>query len=409
MRDILHCDLNNFYASCECLNRPELKNLPVAVCGSQKERHGIVLAKNMVAKNLGIKTGMSNFEALKICKNLVIFTPDFEKYIKYSSIVRSIYLKYTDMVEPFGIDECWLDITHSKIFGTPFDIAEKIRKEVFNTTGLTISVGVSFNKIFAKIGSDYKKPNAITVITKENYKDIVWKLKIEDMLGVGSKTKQKLNKMGIFTIGELANVDKDFLIKKFKKWGEYLYNYANGLDSSPVENYYQGKKVKSVGNSTTYYKDLTNEREVLIGLSTLCDSITERLIRHGINAPKTLHLSIKNSNLETISKQTKISPTINSNALCKFAFKLFKEMYSFDLPVRKLGISVSNFTNSNHQLSFFENNNKENNKNQIDITINQIKQKYGKEFLTHGNFLYDKKLGKPFDHDILDINYQVKQ
>jgi DNA polymerase IV len=289
MANILHCDLNNFYASCECLIHPELKQKPVAVCGSQKERHGIVLAKNQVAKEYGIKTGMSNMEALKLCKNLIIFTPNFEKYIHYSNIVRSIYLKYTDLVECFGIDECWLDVTHSKVFGSPFEIAEKLRKEVYETTGLTISVGVSFNKIFAKLGSDYKKPNATTVISNENFKDIVWKLNVENMLGVGRHTKEKLNKIGIFTIKQLANTNKDFLIKKFNKWGEYLYDYANGKDISPVKNYFEGKVVKSVGNSTTYYRDLVNENDILMGLTAICESISERLQKHNLPPPKHFH------------------------------------------------------------------------------------------------------------------------
>ena len=407
MADILHCDLNNFYTSVECLTRPELKNLPVAVCGSQKERHGIVLAKNQIAKQCGVKTGMSNMEALKICKNLVILSPNFEKYIYYSNIVRSIYLQYTDLVECFGIDECWLDVTHSKIFGTPLEIAEKLRCEVFEKTGLTISVGVSFNKIFAKIGSDYKKPNAITVIDKNNFKDIVWKLNVEDMLGVGKKTKDKLNKIGIYTIGELAKVDKNFLVNKFKKWGEYLYNYANGLDVNPVTNYFEIKKVKSVGNSTTFYKDLTNNNEVLCGLTTLCNSICERLQKHNLPPPKTLHLTIKNNKLESLSKQITLQkPTAEAQQLIKQAFSLFKKMYDWHLPIRKLGVSVCNFASKNVQLSFFDNEQKKQKaKQQIDATLIDIRNKYGKDLIINGNYLFDKKLAKPITHDLLDIHY----
>ena len=406
MADILHCDLNNFYASCECLNRPELKNVPVAVCGSQKERHGIVLAKNQIAKEFGVKTGMSNYEALKLCKNLVIFTPDFEKYIHYSNIVRSIYLKYTNFVEPFGIDECWLDVTHSKVFGSPMEIAEKIRKEVFETTGLTISVGVSFNKIFAKIGSDYKKPNAITEITKENFKNIVWNLKIEDMLGVGRKTKEKLNSFGIFKIGELAKVDKQFLLKKFNKWGEYLYNYANGLENTCVCDYYTKRQVKSVGNSTTFYRDLVNEKDVLEGLTMLCEMVSERLIKHKLFYPKTLKVLVKDNKLQYFSKQITLeNPTSNSKILIQTAFNLFKSFYTWHLPIRKLGVSVCNFQSENRQLSIFDmiKTKKEKDRENVDLIVGEIRKKYGKLLITRGNYLFDKKLAKLTGYDILEL------
>lgn len=406
MADILHCDLNNFYASVECLTRPELKNLPVAVCGSEKERHGIVLAKNQTAKQCGIKTGMSNMEALKLCKNLVILKPNFEKYVYYSNLVRNIYLQYTDLVECFGIDECWLDVTHSKIFGSPYQIAEKLRNEVFEKTGLTISVGVSFNKIFAKLGSDYKKPNAVTVIDKNNFKDIVWPLNVEDMLGIGKKTKEKLNKIGVFTLGELACVEKTFLIKKFKKWGEYLYNYANGFDLTPVSNYYENKMVKSVGNSTTFYKDLTNNQQVLSGLTTLCNSVCERLKKHNLPPPKTLCLSVKNNKLETTCKQITLpKPTYQSQQLIQHAFNLFKSIYAWQLPVRKLGVSVCNFASNNVQLSFFDN---QTSKDKIDNVLIDIRNKYGKDYIINGNYLFDKKIAKPITNDILDIHFLGK-
>ena len=217
---ILHSDLNNFYASVECLLHPELRDKYVAVCGSQEDRHGIVLAKNGRAKAKGVKTGEAIWEAKKKCPELVIVPPTFSEYAKYSKIVREIYKRYTNQIEPFGMDECWLDVTGStRLFGSGVNIAHEIRKAVKDETGLTVSIGVSFNKIFSKLGSDLKKPDAVTVITKQNYKTVVWSLKANELLGVGRATSKKLASMGIFTIGDIANTPADVLQKKLGKFG----------------------------------------------------------------------------------------------------------------------------------------------------------------------------------------------
>lgn len=234
-RVILHSDMNSFYASVEIMLNPELRNKPVAVGGSTEERHGIILTKNQIAKKYGIKTGMVNWEAKLLCPDLVIITPHYEQYIKYSKMAREIYSRYTDKIEPFGMDECWLDMTEStELFGNGFDIANNIRKTIKSELGLTVSIGVSFNKIFAKLGSDMKKPDAITVINRENYKDKVWNLPVEDLFYVGPATKRKLNSIGVQTIGNLAKFPVNILKDKLGKNGIMLSAYANGADTSPV-------------------------------------------------------------------------------------------------------------------------------------------------------------------------------
>ena len=234
-RVILHCDMNSFYASVECLYNPSIRNKPVAVGGSVEKRNGIILAKNDVAKRFGVKTGDALWQARQKCPNLVIVPPDFKKYIKLSRLAVEIYNSYTNLVEGFGLDECWLDVTGSThLFGSGEEIAEAIRQRVKTELGITCSIGVSFNKIFAKLGSDMKKPDAITVITKDNYKSTVWPLPVEDLLFVGRATKQKLNRYGIKTIGDLACSNLSFLETLLGKWGSYLWGYANGLDASTV-------------------------------------------------------------------------------------------------------------------------------------------------------------------------------
>lgn len=264
MRTILHSDLNNFYASVECLRRPEIREKPVVVVGSKEDRHGVVLAKNTVAKRAGVRTGDVYWQARQKCgETLVEVQADFARYLKVSKAVRGIYEDYTDRIEAYGIDECWLDVTASlKLFGSGVGIAEAIRERVKREIGITVSVGVSWNKIFAKLASDMKKPDAVTEITQENYKEIVWRLPVEDLLYVGSATKQKLNRIGIRTIGQLARSDEELLVRMLGKWGSYLFAFANGSDTSPVSAVDEEENIKSIGNSLTVYRDLKNEEDV---------------------------------------------------------------------------------------------------------------------------------------------------
>jgi len=255
-RVILHSDLNNFYASVECLYNPDLRDKPVAVGGDVEARHGIILAKNYHAKKYGILTGEAIWQAQQKCRDLVVVPPNFKRYMRFSQMARDIYADYTDQCESFGLDECWLDVTGSyRLFGDGKAIADKIRERIKFEMGITASVGVSFNKIFAKLGSDIKKPDATTIISKDNFKDVVWKLPVNELLYVGRATHKKLNRYGIKTIGDLANTELKYLEYWLGKWGCMLWTFANGYDTSPVSNIGAKSLIKSVGNSTTTPRD----------------------------------------------------------------------------------------------------------------------------------------------------------
>lgn len=392
MRDILHCDLNNFFASCECLVRPEIRGEAVAVCGSQKERHGIVLAKNEIAKKMGVKTGQAIWEAEKCCPNIVIVPPNFSLYIEFSKKVRKILLEYTDLLEPFGIDESWLDVTDSKIFGSPEQIANEIRARVLRETGLSVSIGVSFNKIFAKLGSDLKKPNAVTVITKENFKQKVWGLPVGDMLMVGRATSKRLNDMGVYTIGQLAEVDKEFLYKKFGKNGVSLHEYSNGIGHDVVGNYYHYVPPKSIGNSTTCYKDLTTDTEVKEVFSNLAQNIVARMAEEGLLYAHTIKVWVRDNALKSYGKQCKLKNSSLAD-ITNSAFNLFLEVYDWHLPVRALGISICDFFDGERQLDLFGSFEQKSHK--LDDAVLKIKNKFGEKSIFQGNGLFDEELNKP--------------
>ena len=389
MNIILHSDLNNFYASVECLNKPELKNKPVVVGGSQQDRHGVVLAKNQTAKLLGIKTGMTIHQAKSICPNLISFLPNFQKYVSYSKRVKNIYKKFTDKLESFGIDECWLDITNSiKLFGSPIEIAKKIQESVFLETGLTVSIGISYNKAFSKLGSDLKKPNGITIITPENYQNLVWPRPIQDLLGVGKQTALKLNQMGIHTIGELAKTNIDLLKSKLGKNGSLLHQKANGNDLSSVE---CNNICKSIGNSLTYYKDIKTFEEAKSLLILLAESVAARLIEENLGYATIVHLSITENDLFSYSRQIKIEPSILANDFLHAAIKLLKSTHDSRKFIRALGISISGFQKQQQSTIFFQI--KKRNE-LIQKTIETIRQKFGRTSINRAQILMDSKLIK---------------
>lgn len=392
MRTVLHSDLNNFYASVEAVFDPSLKEAFFAVCGSVEDRHGIVLAKNEKAKSLGIKTGMTIKEARDLCPELITVEAHFPRYIEYSEKVRSIYRKYTDYIEPFGIDEAWLDVTASKIFGTGEEIADKIRDEV-RSLGLTCSVGVSFNKVFAKLGSDLKKPDATTVISYENFRDVVWKLNADEMLFVGKSTKKKLEKFNVKTIGDVAACGREFLIKNFGKWGEYLYKFAAGLDDSPVKKDEAGSDIKSVGNSMTSYRDLVKLDDVKIMLSVLSDSVSARLIEYGIGRATTVSLTVRDENLVSFTRQCKLpAPSVLSEDFYRAALDLFVKNYDWKVGVRSMGVSVSGFVGGEFQLSVFGDEDEYGKKVKLAETVQKIRKKFGSASLQKAIGLKDKKI-----------------
>lgn len=350
-RVILHCDLNNFYASVECYLNPELRDKFVAVCGNTQERHGIVLAKNEKAKKMGVKTGEAIWQAKQKCPLLTVVAPHFDEYIDFSRKVKEIYLQYSDMVEGFGIDEYWIDITGStRIFGSKEKIAREIMERVRDEVGLTISVGVSYNKILAKLGSDMKKPYGLTIIEKWDLKNKVWHLPCGDLFGVGSKTNKVFQKMGIKTIGDIANFEKEYLSAWLGKNGLLLWHYANGLDSSPVLKDSEIPPPKSIGRGTTTREDMHSLEDI----SPVLLALTER-VAHSMRKNKFLanvvQVSVKSNDFIVHGYQKKIkSPTRLVGDLHKIGLQLIKENYSFHYPVRSVTIRVMDLVSEDYPI-----------------------------------------------------------
>ena len=392
MRTILHSDLNNFYASVECLRNPEIRDKPVVVVGSKEDRHGIVLAKNMIAKQAGVKTGDIYWEARQKCGNtLVEVQADFAEYSKE---VRKIYEDYTDRIEAYGIDECWLDVTSSlNLFGNGVQIANTIRERVKKEIGITVSVGVSWNKIFAKLGSDMKKPDAVTEITEENYREVVWSLPVEDLLYVGHATKQKLNRIGVKTIGQLAQSDEGLLVRMLGKWGNYLHTFANGKDNSPVTTVDEEENIKSIGNSLTVYRDLKNEEDVRMVIHLLSDSVAARMREAGLTRARTVHLYARASDLSGYQKQGKLPrPCSNAIEISKKAFELFREVYPWQSYVRGLGVSVSDFCFGAEQLDLFGSLEKDEKQRRLDAAVDKLRKKYGNNVIQSAIVYKDPKI-----------------
>jgi DNA polymerase-4 len=392
-RVILHCDCNSFFASVETALNPAYKNVPMAVCGSESDRHGIVLAKNDLAKKYGIKTAETVYSARKKCPDLVIASPHYDEYTKYSRAVNDIYARYTDMIEPFGIDESWLDVTASrKLFGDGVEIAERIRREVREEIGITISVGVSFNKVFAKLGSDYKKPDATTVILREDVERIVYPLPVSDLLFVGQKTADQLKIMGIKTIGDLSRVPRDVLIARFGKYGDQLYKNANGLDDSPVIRIGEGDDQKSIGLGFTFRHDLTSREECKIAINYLSDEVAVKLRNAGMVC-NTVQLSIKDEFLSVIQRQRALAhPTDLAHDISDVANKILIKEWSESRPIRMLTVTAQNLTRKEHsadQIDIFaevDDTRREKDKKQ-EQAVDKIRQKFGRESITNGAIL----------------------
>ena len=410
MRIILHSDLNNFYATVECLLDPTLEGFPVVVCGRTEDRHGIVLAKNMIAKKAGVTTGMVLFKARELCPNLKCVLARHDVYLKYSRVVKKIYAEYSDRVESFGIDEAWIDLTGiAKSYDHAEKIANEIRRRVKEEVGLTVSIGVSFNKVFAKLGSDLKKPDAVTVISEDNYKELVWPLPVEDLLYVGRHTKEKLNMLAIKTIGDLANYDKNIIIKKLGKPGEMIYDYACGNDYGEVRKYEDQAEIKSVGNSVTYYKDLKSEQEVESLLLLLAESIAARMMDYGFKKARSISLTIMYNNLEYKTRMCKMTPpTKSSSEFAKYGMKLFRQHFDWNGSlVRGLGLAVSEFVES-EQLTFGESQ-KVDKKETLEETVENLRRRFGRHILQRGVILSDehmKMLNIKEDHI---INPKIKE
>ena len=379
-RVILHCDCNSFFASVETVLNPKYKDVPMAVCGSQEDRHGIVLAKNELAKKYGIQTAETVFSAKKKCPGLVIAEPHYEEYSKFSRRVNEIYARYTDIIEPFGIDESWLDVTASQgLFGTGYEIAEKISADVKREIGITLSIGVSFNKVFAKLGSDYKKPDAITVINEENFQRTIYPLPVCDLLFVGKKTAVQLAAMGIRTIGELADSSVHMLAMRLGKAGELLHKYARGEDDTPVAP--SREDAKSVSNGFTFRHDLVGREECRVGIDFLSEEIGTRLRKMGLKC-STVQITIKDEYLRSTQRQKPQNPPTDiGSEIADTAFELLCDEWSETRPIRMITVAASNLVKGvvAEQISLFDDGlgDKREKKKNAEKAVDKIRQKYG--------------------------------
>ena len=394
-RVILHSDMNNCYASIELLYRPELRGKPLAVGGDPEARHGIVLAKDQIAKKAGVKTGMALWQARQVCPDIVFVPPRMDLYLKFSRLAHEIYGEYTDKQEAFGIDESWLDVTEScSIKGDGMTVANQISSRIKKELGITVSIGVSWNKIFAKLGSDYKKPDAITEISRENYKEIVWPLKAEELLYVGRATKRKLNQYGIRTIGELATADRKFLHRTLGKMGVVLSVFANGDDQTPVSYEDEHAPIKSIGNSTTTPRDLENETDVSIIIYLLAESVSARL-RENHFVGDVIEISVRDNELHSFTRQRKVSmPTNITSEIGSYAMQIFKDNYNWNKPIRSIGVRVADLMTDTVpvQLDLFNNQERRERQHKMDLAVDEIRRRFGYYSIQRGMMYQDRRL-----------------
>lgn len=409
-RHILHCDFNAFYASVEAQRHPELRNKPLAVCGSQEERHGIVLTANYVAKPCGVKTGMAVWQAKQCCPDLVVLPPDMGEYIRISKMAREIYEDYTDQIEPFGLDENWLDVTGSVgLYGSPMTIAREISRRVKFELGITLSIGVADNKITAKLGSDYRKPDAITRIGRDNYRELVYPLPVEDLLYVGPATSKKLRAIGISTIGRLAECPEELLIRRLGKMGAVLHMFANGRDVSPVQRSDHIPNIKSVGNSATTPRDLVCDEDIKLMLLLLAESVASRM-RELASRCTVVEVSVRDTELDTFSRQRKLlNPTCSSSEIAETAFDLFRANYHWNRPVRSIGVRGAGLVEADCvQLSLYDSDIKRDKWERIDRAVDTLRQRYGYMSVQRALMLTDPQLGQinPKDgHTVHPVGY----
>ena len=402
-RAILHSDLNCFYASVEMMLDPRLRGKAVAVCGSTEDRHGIVLAKSEKAKKAGVKTGMVNWEARQLCRDLIMVPPQYDQYLKYSKLTQAIYARYTDLVEPFGMDECWLDVTGSRnICGDGMTIAEDIRRSVREELGLTVSIGVSYNKIYAKLGSDMKKPDAITEIRSDNYKDKVWPLHCSEMIYCGRATTAKLARFGITTIGDVANADPNFLKGLLGVNGLALWTYANGADHSRVMHKEFVSPIKSVGHGITCTADLENDEEVWKVILALSQDIGHRLRVHNLSA-KTVQVAVRGNDLFGSQFQCKMQiKTQLPSEIASTAFKAFQEHYKWSTKVRAVTVRAIELVPKSEpdQLTLFDDTARLDRRERLEDAIEELRGRFGKKAITYGSLLGNLKMPDDGRHSV---------
>ena len=398
-RVIIHSDANCFYASVEMLYHPEFAGKPLAVGGDPEARHGIVLTANYIAKKHGVKIGMALWQARQACPDVIFVPPRMDLYLKFSSMLREIYGEYTDKIEPYGCDEAWLDVSDSSsLKGDGRKIANEISARVKKELGITVSEGISWNKIYAKLGSDYKKPDAITEFNRENYKSLIWKLPASDLLYVGRSTNRTLSKYGIHTIGDLACTNPDFLLKTLGKMGLVIHSFANGWDESPVATEGYSAPIKSIGNSTTTPRDLENDLDVQIIFMALAESVSARLRKHGFKC-NTVAISIRDNGLYHFSRQMHLrEPTDITDEIMKAAMELFRDNYDWSHPIRSLGVRGADLVTADIpvQMSLFMNEEKRAKQEKMDKAVDEIRRRFG-YFSIQRAFMYQDKILSKLD------------
>jgi DNA polymerase-4 len=405
-RIILHCDCDCFFASVEELYHPEYKKVPMAVAGDPKTRHGIILAKNQLAKKAGVKTAEPIWEAQRKCPALRLAKPRHDDYSRICKQINDIYGEYTDMVESAGIDESYLDITGSLSFFNcdAMTLAQTIQRRIHEEVGVTISIGISWNKIFAKLGSDQNKPEGIFVISRDNISQSVYRLPVSALMMVGKKTNEMLSKHHIFTIGDLARTDVAALGQYAGKAGEMLHRFALGMDDSPVQSGGAGEPVKSIGNGMTFVRDLISREDVKIGLVALCESVAHRLRKHHFKCG-VVQVTIKNTALQSIQRQKTLPrPTFLSSELAEAALMLVEAHWVIGKPIRMLTVTAQNLIEADaaaHQLTLFDTEPTDNKRMEtLEQTIDTIRHKFGGHSIQSGLIL-NNPIGVA-DHDERD-------
>ena len=403
-RTILHCDMNNFYASVECMLNPSLRGHPVAVGGDVVNRHGIILAKNYEAKKFGIQTGEALWQAKQKCPKLIIVPPHYEEYLKYSRLAHSIYADYTDLIEPYGMDEVWMDVTGStKAFGSGEKIANTLRERIKYELGLTISVGVSFCKVFAKLGSDMKKPDAVTVIPKDSFRDIIWDLPASDMLGVGRSTEKLLSSYSIHTIGQLANAHPDLMQRKLGKNGMVLLAFANGEDRSKVAPQDYEPPMKSIGHGLTTIQDLENNAEIWNIMLALTQDIGHKLRVYNKNAAGVAIYIRYIVDKQIAGKQWQCQLPVRTHSaaiIAKEAYRLFERSYGWEYPIRSVTVRAINLCSQDlpEQLQFFSDAATVERKEKLETVVEDIRRRFGKYAIQPACLCQDIKM--PTDREV---------
>lgn len=394
-RTILHSDINCCYATIEHLHHPELAGKPLAVGGDPEARHGIVLTADYIAKKHGVKTGMALWQAKQVCPEINFISPRMDLYLRFSKMAHEIYGEYTDLEEAYGIDESWLDVTDSvSIKGDGEKIANEISGRMKSELGITVSIGVSFNKIFAKLGSDYKKPDAITTMHRDEYRKKAWPLPASDLLYVGRSTSVKLSNMGIRTIGDLATTDERILHSQLGKMGDILWAFANGYDDSPVKYENAHAPIKSIGNSTTTPRDLVNDRDVKIVLTILAESVAARLRENGFKC-RVVEISVRDNGLFSFTRQRKIDHATNvTREIAEEAYRLFKENYDWQKPIRSVGVRGADLVNDNYweQIDLFSSVEQREKQMKVDEAIDTIRKRFGFYSVQRGLMYCDRGL-----------------